>query len=224
MHTQTGSLAVQEGRTIAPVINSLLALPNFTTRVATQDYHPPEHISFAPNHPAPNNSPFESSIAMPNPAPGKENETKPQQLWPVHCVAGTEGASLIRELDTSRIDLFVKKGMDARVEMYSAFADAFGNLDASSMGKSLSLPSVNVDLKDVLRGKGVKDVYVVGLAGDYCVKWTAIDAAKAGFRSFVVEEGTSCVVPSGWERIKEELRDAGVSVISAGGPKLSNGL
>ena len=162
---------------------------------------------------------------MPNPAPGKENETKPQRLWPVHCVAGTEGASLIHELDTSQIDLFVKKGMDARVEMYSAFADAFGNLDASSVGPSLASSSaVDVDLKDVLRGKGVRDVFVVGLAGDYCVKWTAIDAAKAGFRSFVVEEGTRCVVPSGWEEIKRELRDAGVAVISAGGPELSSGL
>lgn len=162
---------------------------------------------------------------MPNPAPGKENETKPQQLWPVHCVAGTKGASLIHELDTSRIDLFVKKGMDVRVEMYSAFADAFGNLDASSVvGSLLSSSSVDVDLKDVLRGKGVRDVFVVGLAADYCVKWTAVDAAKAGFRSFVVEEGTRCVVPSGWEGIKQELRDAGVSVISAGGPELSSGL
>ena len=110
------------------------------------------------------------------------------------------------------------------MEMYSAFADAFGNLDASSVGTSLSSSSVDIDLKDVLRGKGVRDVYVVGLAGDYCVKWTAIDAAKAGFRSFVVEEGTRCVVPSGWEGIKQELRDAGVSVISASGPELSNGL
>ncbi|OJJ86982.1 nicotinamidase [Aspergillus glaucus CBS 516.65] len=216
-----GALAVEKGRSITPVINSLLAHPGFTTRVATQDSHPPDHISFAANHSPPNNIPFESYVTMTNPAPGKETETKLQRLWPVHCVAGTEGASLIPELDSKHFDVHVKKGMNSNVEMYSAFSDAFGNpyasLPASGDGGGRA---VDVDLEAVLKEKGIQDVFVVGLAGDYCVKYTAIDAAKAGFRSFVVEEGTRCVVHLGWEETKQELRDAGVGVIGVDELKL----
>lgn len=204
-----GSLAVQDGRSIAPFINSLLELPGFAVRVATQDFHPQDHISFASNHPAPNNRPFESFIDMTNPAPGQEIQSKKQQLWPVHCVAETKGASIIPEINTEKIDVYVRKGMDPRVEMYSAFADAFGNLDSNVRANS-----VDVDIASHLHQKGVTDVFVVGLAGDYCVKHTAIDAAKSGFRSWVIEDGTKCVTPgSGWEKTKEELKIAGVSVI-----------
>lgn len=185
------------------------------TRIATQDYHPADHISFASNHPAPNNRPFESSIEMKNPAPGKENETKPQQLWPVHCVAGTPGAALIPEIQSGRVDLFVQKSRHPQIEMYSAFADAFGNLDPA-----VTAQSVNVDITSVLRNKGVTDVFVVGLAGDYCVFHTAVDAVKAGFRSWLIEEGTKCVVPSGWDQTKEQLCTAGVSVIHADDPEI----
>lgn len=154
---------------------------------------------------------------MANPAPGKETETKKQQLWPVHCVAETQGASIIPEIDTSKIDVYVKKGMDPRVEMYSAFADAFGNLDSS-----VRASSVDVDITSCLNGKGVTDVFVVGIAGDYCVKHTAIDAVKAGFKSWVIEEGTKCVVPGpGWEKAKEELKAAGVSVVREDSPQLA---
>lgn len=208
---ENGSLAVKEGRSIAPLINTLLSLP-FAIRIATQDYHPPTHISFAVNHAPPNNRPFESSIAMTNPAPGKETETKPQQLWPVHCVKGTEGAKIIPEVDTGKVDLVVKKGMDARVEMYSAFEDAFGNVDPGI--------SADRDIKGVLREKGVTDVFVVGLAGDYCVKWTAVDAVKAGFRAWVVEEGTRCVVPEGWERVREDLMGIGVGFVDVDGNEI----
>ncbi|KAJ5574265.1 isochorismatase family hydrolase [Penicillium hispanicum] len=205
-----GSLAVQDGRSIAPLINSLLAQPGFVTRIATQDYHPPNHISFASNHPSPNNRPFESFIEMRNPAPGKEDETKLQQLWPIHCVADTPGAAIIPEIDADRFDILVQKGKHSQVEMYSAFADAFGNLDPT-----VTKQSVSVDITSELQAKGVTDVFVVGLAGDYCVKCTAVDAVKAGFRSWLIEEGTKCVVPAGWAQIKEELRTAGVSVIQA---------
>lgn len=186
-------------------------------RIATQDFHPPDHISFAKNHPGPNNRPFESFTEMKNPAPGRESETKPQQLWPEHCVAGTHGASLIPEIDTSKIDLYVKKGMNPRVEMYSAFGDAFGNIDTSVTAKS-----VDVDIKTALAEKNVTDVFIVGIAGDYCVKFTAIDAVKAGFKSWVIEEGTKCVVSGpGWEKTKEELRASGVSIIAADGPEVA---
>ncbi|CEJ55900.1 hypothetical protein PMG11_02130 [Penicillium brasilianum] len=206
-----GSLAVQDGRTLTPLINNLLSQPGFVTRIATLDYHPADHISFASNHPPPNNRPFESFIEMKNPAPDRKTESKPQQLWPVHCVAGSPGAELIPEIDAGRIDLFVQKGKHPQVEMYSAFADAFGNLDPA-----VTAQSVNVDITSVLEKKGVTDVFVVGLAGDYCVKCTAIDAVKAGFRSWLIEDGTKCVVPASWDKVKEELRVAGVSVIHAG--------
>ncbi|KAJ5920892.1 hypothetical protein N7466_009218 [Penicillium verhagenii] len=207
-----GSLAVQDGRSIAPLINHLLAQPGFVSRIATQDYHPPDHISFASNHPHPNNRPFESFVAMtnPHPPPGQEPETKPQQLWPVHCVEETPGADFIPEIDDHLFDLVVMKGRHSQVEMYSAFADAFGNIDPT-----VTMHSVTVDVTSELQAKGVTDVFVVGLAGDYCVKCTAIDAVKAGFRSWLIEEATKCVVPTGWDEVKEELLIAGVSVIHA---------
>ncbi|KAE8148318.1 Isochorismatase-like protein [Aspergillus avenaceus] len=212
-----GSLAVQEGRDIAPVINSLLAHSGFALRVMSQDYHPMNHISFADNHPAPNNRPFECVITMNNPAPEKKAETRLQRLWPVHCVEGTQGAEIIPEIETSKIDLYVKKGMHHEVEMYSAFADAFGNVDPA-----VTAQSVDADLKSFLISKGITDVFVVGLAGDYCVKYTAIDAARAGFISYVIEDATRCVIPGvGWEQAKQELHEAGVSIIRSDGPEIS---
>lgn len=183
------------------------------TRIATQDYHPPDHISFASNHPSPNNRPFESFIEMKNPAPGKETETKPQQLWPVHCVADSRGAELIPEIHADLVDVLIHKGKHSQVEMYSAFADAFGNRDPGVMERS-----VNLDIAELLRARKVTDVFVVGLAGDYCVKFTAIDAVKAGFRSWLIEEGTKCVMPAGWDEAKAELKAAGVSVIHTDDP------
>ncbi|EAW11382.1 putative isochorismatase family hydrolase [Aspergillus clavatus NRRL 1] len=212
-----GSLTVQEGRAIAPIINTLLANPGFVIRVASQDYHPPDHISFASNHTPPNNRPFESFVQMANPAPGKQAETKAQLLWPVHCVADTKGASIIPEIDSSKIDVHVKKGMDARVEMYSMFSDAFGNLDPT-----LTARSVDVDIKAVLVERNVTHVFTVGLAGDYCVKCTAIDAARAGFKSYLVEDATRCVDPgAGWEAAKQEFQAAGVSLIRSDGPEIA---
>ena len=86
-----------------------------------------------------------------------------QRLWPVHCVQSTPGSDIIDEIDMSKVDLVIHKGMDARVEMYSAFSDSFGNLTAGQGG-------VSHDLESILKEKGISHVYVVGLAGDYCVK------------------------------------------------------
>ncbi|RAL11994.1 nicotinamidase [Aspergillus homomorphus CBS 101889] len=213
-----GSLAVDGARLLAPTINALLAHPGFTFRVASQDYHPANHISFASNHAAPNNRPFDCTITLTNPAPGKQSQTKPQRLWPVHCVEGTPGAALIPELDASAFDLHIRKGMDARVEMYSVFADAFGNTDLE-----LNRSSVDHDLGVELRRRGVTAVFSVGVAGDYCVKSTAIDAARAGFRSYFVEDATRCVDPTvGWEEAKEELREAGVVIVRSDGPEIAD--
>ena len=152
---------------------------------------------------------------LPDRKPGAA-ETIAQKLWPVHCVQGTPGSAIIPEIDTGNIDMYVTKGMDKRVDMYSAFLDAFGNEDPAGNG------SVNADLSSALRGNGATDVFIVGVAGEYCVKFTAIDAFKKGFRTWVIEEGTKCVVPgSAWEDAKEEMRARGVHVIAADGPELA---
>ncbi|KAJ5748478.1 uncharacterized protein N7511_010174 [Penicillium nucicola] len=204
-----GSLAVQGGREISSTINALLSKPGFDMRIATQDYHPSDHISFASNHPEPNNKPFISTIKMQNPAPGKESEVKDQQLWPVHCVADTFGAEIIPEIELRRVNFAVQKGMHSLVEMYSVFADAFGNRDPV-----INRQSVRMDVAAALTLMGINHVFVVGLAGDYCVKHTAMDAVKAGFKTWVIEEATRCVVPEAWGTVKEELEAAGVSVVS----------
>jgi hypothetical protein len=100
---------------------------------------------------------------MKNHVGGKPEETMKQRLWPVHCVQGTSGSDIIDEIDMSKVDLVIQKGMDARVEMYSAFSDSFGNLTAGQGG-------VSHDLESIFKEKGITHVYVVGLAGDYCVK------------------------------------------------------
>ncbi|KAL2369763.1 isochorismatase family hydrolase [Blastomyces gilchristii SLH14081] len=210
-----GTLAIQGGRTLAPVINSLLSLPGFAVKISTQDFHPTSHISFAANQPAPNNIPFQSTTTLTNPATGRETETKPQRLWPVHCVANTPGACIIPEIEADKISVNIRKGMDARMEMYSAFADAFGNNDCVETG------GVNMDLAAVLREHQASDVFIVGLAGDYCVKDTAVDAVDRGFRCFVVEEGTKCIDPGkGWEAAKQEMEDHGVRIVNIDGPEV----
>lgn len=151
---------------------------------------------------------------MSNHVGGKPSQTMQQLLWPVHCVQNTPGAELVDTLNTSTIDLVVEKGTDERVEMYSAFSDSFGNLTAGKGG-------VSFDLAEKLREKGVEEVYVVGIAGDYCVNFTALDAAKAGFRTFVVAEGTKCVVPEAFETtVKEGFDKAGVEVVQVNEDKL----
>lgn len=209
-----GSLAVAGGRDLAALINDLLSLPGFAMRVATQDFHPSTHVSFASNHAPPNNLPFESFIDMKNHVGGKPEESMKQRLWPVHCVQGTFGAEIIDEIDKSRVDLIIQKGMDERVEMYSAFSDSFGNMTAG-------LGGVSHDLASVLHQKNISHVYVVGLAGDYCVSATAMGAAKAGFDSYVIEEGQKCVAQEQvWAETKQELRENDVRVISINGEEL----
>ena len=204
-----------EARDTVPIINALLASPKISVKVATQDYHPSDHISFASNHEAPNNKPFESFVDMKNLVADKPEEVMKTRLWPVHCVQGTRGVDLIDELDTAKVDIFVKKGMDARVEMYSAFADSFGNLTAGKGG-------VSHDLAKELKEKGVKDVLVTGVAGDYCVKYTAIDAAKAGFDVYLIEEAQRCVDAKSWEDIKPELEKEGVKIVSVKDEQVQN--
>lgn len=192
---------------IVPLINKLLASNVIKYKVATKDWHPQNHISFASNHPEPNNKPFESFVEMSNHVGNKPDEKMQQRLWPDHCIQGSKGAELLPELNQDNIDLIVEKGSDERVEMYSAFSDSFGNLTAGEGG-------VNHDLAKVLREQRVTHVYCVGIAGDYCVNFTALDAAKAGFTTYVVEEAQKCVDPGAWESIRDGFRSGNVEVVS----------
>ncbi|KAH6639177.1 Isochorismatase-like protein [Boeremia exigua] len=193
-----GALAVAGGRDIVPAINELLALP-FALRVATKDFHPPDHISFASTHAAPNNQPFVSKATITNPL--NAAETLETQLWPDHCVQGTAGAELLPELDVARVDCVVEKGQDRRVEMYSAFADPFPSHCAQS------------DLAATLKRAGITDVFVAGLAADYCVRFTALDAQKHGFKTWVIGEATKAVDPSSLDDVYRGYDEAGVRVI-----------
>ncbi|KAF2458291.1 isochorismatase [Lineolata rhizophorae] len=200
-----GSLAVTGGRDIAPLVNSLLALP-FAMTVATKDWHPQDHVSFASNHAPPNNKPFES-VTIANPHNAAETETT--RLWPDHCVQGSKGAELVPELDVAKVQHVVEKGQDRRVEMYSAFKAPFDDPVVAQSG-----------LAELLREGGITDVYAVGLAFDYCVKYTAIDSAKEGFKTYVVGEGSRAVDPSAWADVERELKEKGVTVVSADGEEV----
>jgi nicotinamidase-related amidase len=197
---------VTGGRDIGPAVNRLLGLP-FVYKVATQDWHPPDHISFAANHPGA--KPFESFATVVNPFNDKESyETR---LWPVHCVQDTPGAELVPELDVAKVDEVVKKGTDKRVEMYSALYDPFEKPRVADSG-----------LVGRLRERGVTDVYVVGLAADYCVWNTARDCAREGFGTVVVEEGTRAVDGDKWEAEgRAELEKTRVRVVSVDGPEVA---
>jgi nicotinamidase-related amidase len=189
-----------------PTVNELLSLP-FVIKVATKDSHPQDHISFASNHPAPNNKPFESTATISN--PHNADETQKTQLWPDHCVQGTKGAELLPELDVGKVDHIVEKGQDKRVEMYSAFADPFRN---PCVAKS--------NLAKTLQDAAITDVFVVGLAADYCVKYTAIDSAEEGFKTWVVGEATKAVDPSSLNAVYAEYDKVGVSVIAMDGAQI----
>ncbi|KAL6702747.1 NAD(+) salvage pathway protein [Coniothyrium glycines] len=201
-----GTLAVQGGRDIVPTINDLLALP-FALKIATKDWHPQDHISFASNHPAPHNKPFETSITVQNPL--NPEETQETRLWPDHCVQGTKGAQLLPELDIGKVDQIVEKGQDKRVEMYSAFKDPFSKPCVVQSG-----------LAQTLRDASITDVFVVGLAADYCVKDTALGARNEGFKTWVIGDATKAVDPASLDAVRRGYEDAGVELINKDDAKM----
>ncbi|EPE09557.1 pyrazinamidase nicotinamidase [Ophiostoma piceae UAMH 11346] len=203
-----GSLAVAEGRETVAVVNRLLELPAFVLRVATQDWHPQDHISFASNH-APK-KPFVDFATVVNPL-NPDEPSYETQLWPDHCVQNTPGAALVPELDPAhRLDEIIKKGTNKDVEMYSAFYDPFTNPRVSDSG-----------LAGKLQAAGVTHVYVVGLAADFCVRCTALDSLKEGFTTYIVEEGTRAVNGAGWPEQMQGLEALGVRVVRMDGPEVA---
>lgn len=203
-------MAVAEGRDIAGTINRLLGLP-FCVKVATRDCHPIDHVSFATSHQAPDNKPFESRVKIAN--PDDAAESCEIRVWPPHCVQGSRGAEIIPELDVAKFDHIVNKGRDKRVEALSGFADVFGRRNTEA---------IDVDLTSLLRSHQITDVYVVGLAGDYCVRSTAIDAREAGFEVFLIEDGIRSIDPGrdGWQAAVRQMQEDGIHIVKVQGQEV----
>ncbi|WP_027349757.1 bifunctional nicotinamidase/pyrazinamidase [Halotalea alkalilenta] len=159
-----GALACEDGDQIVSAIDALLAARRFGHVVATQDWHPAGHVSFASQHPG--RAPFERI-----PLHGEE-----QTLWPDHCVQGSPGAQLHPMIDWAPVDLIIRKGTDPQVDSYSAFRH--------NPGPAGSRPTTG--LAGWLRERGVTDVYLCGLARDVCVLWSAEDAVDAGFKTHLL--------------------------------------
>ncbi len=181
-----GSLEVPKGDQVIPVINDLME--KFDLVVATQDWHPEDHGSFASNHEGK------------EPGDKIELEGLEQILWPDHCVQGTHGAEFADELNTSRFEKVFRKGTDPKIDSYSGFYD---NGHKKSTG-----------LADYLRDNGVDEVYVTGLAADVCVKFTALDALKEDFKTYVVRDATRAVNED-IEKTMEELEEKGAHIIKS---------
>ena len=184
-----GALAVTRGDETVPVAVRLM--PRFDIVVATQDWHPKDHKSFAVNN------------------PGKQGGERgelgglPQVMWPAHCVQGTRGADLHDSLERSKITAVFRKGIDAGIDSYSGFYDN-GHQKATGLG-------------DWLTQKRVTKLYVLGLATDYCVKFTCLDGRQLGFEVFLVEDGCRGVnlQPDDSDKAIAEMRAAGVNVTTS---------
>jgi nicotinamidase/pyrazinamidase len=191
-----GALPVAHGDEVIPVANRLQGA--FELIVATQDWHPANHGSFAAN--------------QSNRKPGEIAELGglPQVLWPVHCVQNTGGAAFAPGLETKRITRIFPKGTDPQIDSYSGFFDN-GHRKATGLG-------------DFLRERAVTDVYVLGLATDYCVNATSLDARQLGFNTFLVIDGCRGVnlQPGDVDRAVTEMRAAGVHIATSNSVDLSS--
>ncbi|HEX5219972.1 MAG TPA: bifunctional nicotinamidase/pyrazinamidase [Verrucomicrobiae bacterium] len=184
-----GALAVPDGDKVIPVINQLQ--PLFPIVIATQDWHPAEHGSFAANHPQ--RKVFEQI----------ELNGLSQTLWPVHCVQNSKGAELAGALNRARIARVFPKGTDAGIDSYSGLFDN-GRRKSTGLG-------------EWLKEQGVTEVYVCGLATDYCVKFTALDAVQMGFKTHLIEDASRGVNlrPDDVAKAIEEMKRAGVIVVQS---------
>jgi nicotinamidase/pyrazinamidase len=182
-----GALPVPEGDQVIPLANELQK--QFELVVATQDWHPENHASFASNHPGRK--------------PGEviDLDGLQQVLWPDHCVQNRPGAELVKTLDRSRIDRVFQKGTDRCIDSYSGFFDN-GHRKSTGLG-------------DYLKSKNVADVYVCGLATDYCVKFTALDAVQLGFKTHLYPNASRGIDlnPGDIDRAIDEMRRAGVEIL-----------
>ena len=173
-----GALAVAQGNTIVPIINQVA--PKFETVIITQDWHPPGHASFAASYPG--KQPFETTILP----------YGPQVLWPTHCVMASEGAALHPDLSIPHASLILRKGSNPGVDSYSAF------LEADRISRT--------GLDGYLASRGITEVYLCGLALDYCVAWSAEDARHFGLKATIIEDACRAIdlndsLRLAWERL-----------------------
>jgi len=183
-----GALEVPDGDEIVPVINELSK--QFNVVIQTQDWHPAGHSSFASSHEG--KEPFET-IEMPY---GQ------QVLWPDHCVQGSPGADFHPDLETTRSQLIIRKGFRKEIDSYSAF---YENDDETTTG-----------LTGYLEARGINTIYAVGLATDFCVKWSVVDGVKEGFDVYVVEDAVKGI------DIEGSVDQAWTEMLNAGAKKVSS--
>lgn len=183
-----GALAVKDGDKIISKVNELIKSGKYDVIVATQDFHPDTHKSFAKNNAGKNVFEMGSLGGM------------DQVMWPAHCVQGTEGAEFHKDLDMTKVDKVFPKGQNPEIDSYSGFFDN-DKRSATGMG-------------EYLKNKNIQQVDVVGLALDYCVKATAIDAKGLGFDTTVIVDATRAVNmnPTDGDQAVKELREKGVKI------------
>lgn len=184
-----GALAVKDGDLIIPIINKLQK--NFSFIVATQDWHPENHGSFVSNH---SDRKVGEFVQL--------NGVK-QILWPVHCVQGSKGAEFHQDLDKKNWNKVIQKGTNPLVDSYSGFFDNNKNGDTG--------------LSDFLKSEGVRELYVCGLAADYCVKFTVIDGIDEGFTTYLITDATKAVnlQEDDFEKALEEMEDYGALLVES---------
>jgi nicotinamidase/pyrazinamidase len=184
-----GSLAVADGDAIVPLINRLA--PRFSNIVITQDWHTPDHISFASQHPG--KQPFDTI----------ELAYGTQVLWPDHCVRDTHSAALSSDLHLPTAQLIIRKGFHRDVDSYSAFLEADRKTDTGLAG--------------YLRARGIERVFACGLATDFCVAWSALDALRAGFPAIVIEDACRAIDQGGsLAKAWADMNAAGVARAQSG--------
>ena len=182
-----GSLEVKYGDVIIPIINEIS--PKFDLVVATQDWHPQNHKSFASNH------------------EGKKQFEKTnlhgldQVLWPDHCLQGSIGAEISDKLNTRPVEAIFRKGMDPEIDSYSGFYD--------------NGHKKNTGLAGFLKARGAQQVFICGLAADVCVYFTLKDALKENFETYLVEDATRALDDKAFSDIKDELTDLGAKIIGS---------
>ncbi|MEO8721118.1 MAG: bifunctional nicotinamidase/pyrazinamidase [Ginsengibacter sp.] len=182
-----GALAVKNGDKIIPVINSIQ--DKFNLVIATQDWHPFDHKSFASVHPG--KKVFEE-INL---------DGLTQVLWPAHCIQETSGAEFSPILQTKKVEAIFRKGMEKEIDSYSGFFDN-GKKKATGMGS-------------YLQGRGITHIYVAGLAADFCVNFTALDGLGLGFKSTIITDATQAIKPENFENILNTFCKMGGSKISS---------
>ena len=184
-----GALAVPGGEEVVPIVNRLAA--RFPHALLTQDWHPASHLSFASSHPG--KHPFDT-VEMPY---------GPQILWPEHCVQGTRGAELHKELDIPHAELVLRKGFRREIDSYSAFFENDGKTPTGLAG--------------YLRERGFRNLYLAGLAFDFCVFYSAKDGHAQGFAVSVIEDACRAIDTQGSEAAaRQGLAERSIAIISSG--------